>query len=90
MDERYVAAGSPALAEEAQVARGQRRLVRRAALAVVGLATLTFAAPAAASDVYVTNQNSDNVSQYDVGAAGALAAKAPPAVPAGRPRPGSR
>jgi Glycine rich protein len=50
MDARYGAAGSLGLAEGAQVARGPRsRLVRRAALAVVGLATLAFAAPAAAT-----------------------------------------
>ena len=50
MDARDVAAGSPRISERAQVARGPRsRLVRRAALAVVGLATLAFAAPAAAA-----------------------------------------
>ena len=48
MDARNVGAGSPRFAEEAQVARRPRRLVRRAALAVVGLATLGFAAPASA------------------------------------------
>jgi Glycine rich protein len=49
MDARYVA-GSPRVAEEAQVARGPRsRLVRRAALAVVGLSTLALAAPASAT-----------------------------------------
>ena len=48
MDARYVAA-SPRFAEGAQVARGPRRLVRRAALAVVGLSTLVFAAPASAT-----------------------------------------
>ena len=49
MDARDVAAGSPRFSERAQVARGPRsRLVRRAALTVVGLATLAFAAPAAA------------------------------------------
>ena len=49
MNARYVAA-SPRFAEEAQVARGPRsRLVRRAALAVVGLSTLALAAPAAAT-----------------------------------------
>ena len=48
MDARDVGTGSPRIAEGAQVARGPRsRLVRRAALAVVGLATLAFAAPAA-------------------------------------------
>ena len=41
---------SPRFTEEAQVARGPRsRLVRRAALAVVGLSTLAFAAPASAT-----------------------------------------
>ena len=49
MNARYVA-GSPRFAEGAQVARGPRsRLVRRAALAVVGLSTLALAAPAAAT-----------------------------------------
>ena len=50
MDGRHARAGSPGLAEAAQVAHGQRsRLVRRAALAVVGLSTLAFVAPAAAT-----------------------------------------
>ena len=50
MAARYVARGAPDFAEGAQVARGPRsRLVRRAALAVVGLSTLAFAAPAAAT-----------------------------------------
>ena len=50
MDARHVAAGSPGFAEGAQVARGPRsRFVRRAALAVVGLSTLAFAASAAAT-----------------------------------------
>jgi VCBS repeat-containing protein len=50
MDSPYAAAGSPGFAEEAQVARSPRsRFVRRAALAVVGLSTLAFAAPASAT-----------------------------------------
>jgi YVTN family beta-propeller protein len=44
---------------------------------------LACAGPAAASDVYVTNRLSDNVSQYDVGAGGALVPKGIPAVLAG-------
>ena len=64
-----------------------RRRGRLLALPVVALlallSALAWAAPAAASDVYVTNQFSSNVSQYDVGAGGALVAKATPTVPAG-------
>src|SRR5215211_3008898 len=44
---------------------------------------LACAAPAAASDVYVPNFDSDDVSQYDVGAGGALAPKAAPTAPTG-------
>jgi hypothetical protein len=61
---------------------GGARAVRRVVFLTVVLA-LVCAAPAAASDVYVTNALSNSVSQYDVGAGGALAAKRPPTVPAG-------
>jgi VCBS repeat-containing protein len=53
-------------------------------VAVVALLfALACAAPAAGSGVYVTNLDSDNVSQYDVDAGGALKAKATPTVAAG-------
>ena len=77
MDARYVAAGSPGFAEEAQVARGPRsRLVRRAALAVVGLATLAFAAPAGAESITFSDPGEhsfpvpNGVSSLTVGAIG--------------------
>ena len=53
MDARYVAAGSPGFAEEAQVARSPRsRLVRRAALVLATLAVATLAL-AARAEAYV-------------------------------------
>jgi hypothetical protein len=80
---RYVAARSARCVNGAPVARrSQSALARRVGRAsgalgrVVLLAlvlALSCAAPAA-SDVYVTNQNSRSVSQYDVDADGALTA----------------
>ena len=71
-------------------ANGRRMPVRtpRHLFFLAFLFALASAAPAAASDVYVTNQTSDNVSQYDVGAGGAPRAKSPPTVPAATPRRG--
>jgi YVTN family beta-propeller protein len=93
VDARHVGAGSARLNERApggrnpqwgpvrRVAHALRTLGRVALLTL--LLALACAAPAAASDVYVTNTGSDNVSQYDVGAGGALAPKATPTVAAG-------
>jgi large repetitive protein len=64
-----------------RVARAPKALGRVALLTL--LFALACAAPAAASDVYVANWGSHNVSQYDAGADGALAAKPTPTVPAG-------
>jgi DNA-binding beta-propeller fold protein YncE len=66
------------------VARALTTLSRVAFLIVV--LALAWAAPAAASDVYVANgggPSSGTVSQFDVGAAGALAPKSPATVLAG-------
>ena len=86
MDARYAGARTAHLVERRPGARSPRwirffrgadapRALRRVAVLNLLLA-LACAAPAAASDVYVTNRASSNVSQYDVGAGGALAAKA--------------
>ena len=62
---------------------GAWRRTATAIAGVLGALGLTFAPGATASDVYVPNLGSNDVSQYDVGAGGALAAKAAPTVPAG-------
>src|SRR3954447_840072 len=64
-----------------RVARAARSL-RRLALLTASLAPF-FAAPAAASDVYVTNVS--GISQYNVGATGKLFAKSPATVPVDDP-----
>lgn len=79
--ERPPGARSPRRSRLIRVARVPRALRRVAVLTL--LFALACAAPAAASDVYVANRFSDNVSQYDVGAGGALTAKTTPTVPAG-------
>jgi len=85
----YVGAGSDSLVERGQAAPGRRWGVvhtltsqSRMALLTVVLA-LVWAAPAAASDVYVANVGSGTVSQFDVGFSGALSPKNPATVLAG-------
>jgi DNA-binding beta-propeller fold protein YncE len=93
MGARYVGSGSVWLVGWGPGA-GDRRwsLVRGAARALTtrwyaALLTVVLAlasvAPAAASDVYVANSGSNDVSQFDVGAGGALAPKSPATVAAG-------
>jgi DNA-binding beta-propeller fold protein YncE len=55
----------------------------RCAISLTVLVALACAAPAAASDAYVTNPASDSVSMYDVGPGGALSPKSPRTVAAG-------
>ena len=60
------------------------RLGRRwCAVAAFAVLVLSAAPAGAATHVYVTNSQGDDVSQYAVGAGGLLASLAPPAVPAG-------
>jgi DNA-binding beta-propeller fold protein YncE len=93
MSARYVGAGSVWSVERGRagrdrgwglvggVAHALRSVPRVALLSVV--VALAWAVPAAASDVYVTNVDSGNVSQYNVGLGGLLAPKSPATVLAG-------
>jgi YVTN family beta-propeller protein len=92
VDARSFGGGSPRLTRTTPTVGGRANLVGRVALALATVShvallpvalALACAAPAAANNVYVTNTSSSDVSQYDVGAGGALALKSPATVPAG-------